>query len=166
MSDFRHLGHAIQGLLRFAVTAPWGVVFEKNIVLIVQNDLFVVVGHDDLNGTLLFLRNRLRLDARVNLAVNEVLHECANIIVCKLLVLVKRKFLVLDGLLDGEGGPLAVFEVQIASVCAEGLSVDGSEAEDSLVFLCKGLELSGQLSALLRGFSKDVSEGNTSLGIY
>ena len=147
------------------MTAPGGVELKKNIVLIFQNDLLVVVGHNDLNRALLLFWNRLRLDTGVDLAVHKGLNECANIIVSKLLVLVKGKLLVLDSLLDSEGGPFAVFEVQVASVCAEGLSVDRSEADDSLVFLCQGFEFSGQISALLRSFSEDVGEGDTSLGI-
>ena len=53
------LNMRLKGLLRFAVTAPGSVKFEKNIVLIVQNNLFVVFGHNDLDRALLLLRNRL-----------------------------------------------------------------------------------------------------------
>ena len=70
-----------KGLLRFAVTAPGGVEFKKNILLIVQNDVLVVERHNGLDGALLLLWDRLRLDAGFNLAVNEVLDECANVIV-------------------------------------------------------------------------------------
>lgn len=143
-------------LLRFAVTAPGGVELEKNIVVVVQNDLLVVVGHDDLNRALLLLWNRLRLDAGVDVAINEVLDECANIVMCKLLVLVIGKLLVLEGLLNSKGGPFAVFEVQVTSVCTERLGVNGGEADDPLVLLCERLELSGQFSALLWGFREYV----------
>ena len=149
--------------LRFAVTAPGGVELEKNIVLVIQNDLFVVVGHNDLNRAFLLLWNRLRLDAGGDLAVHEVLDECANIVVCNLLVLVKRKLLVLDRLLDGESWPFAIFEVQVASMCAESLGVNCGEADDTLMLLCERLEFSGQLSALLWGFGKYVGQRDASL---
>ena len=45
--------------LRFAVTAPGGVEFEEDVVFVVYNDVFVVVGHDHLNGTFLFFGNGL-----------------------------------------------------------------------------------------------------------
>ena len=150
--------------LRFAVTAPGGVELEKNIVLVIQNNLLVVVGHNNLNRAFLLLWNRLRLNAGGDLAVHEVLDECANIIMCKLLVLVKRKLLVLDRLLYGESWPFAIFEVQVASMCAKGFGVNCGEADDTLVLLCKRLEFSGQLSPLLWSFREDVGQWDASLG--
>lgn len=125
----------MRGFLRFAVTAPGGVEFEQNIVVVVQNNFLVIVGYHDLNRALLLLWNRLRLDAGVNLAVNKFLDESANVVVCDFLVLVKGKFLVLDSLLDSECGPFAIFEVQVTSVCAKCLGINGGEAEDPLVLL-------------------------------
>lgn len=156
----------LKGLLRFTMTAPGGVELEKNIVLIFQNDFFVVVGHNDLNRALLLLWNGLRLDAGGDLAVHEFLNECANIVVCKLLVLIKRKFLILDRLLDGESWPFAVFEVQVTSVCAECLRVNGGKADDTLMLLRERLEFGGQLSALLWGFRKDIGQWDASLEPY
>lgn len=156
----------LEGLLRFTVTAPGGVELEKNIVLIFQNDFFVVVGHNDLNRALLLLWNGLRLDAGGHLAVHELLNECANIVVCKLLVLIKRKFLIFDGLLDGESWPFAILEVQITGMCAESLSVNGGEADDTLVLLRERLEFGGQLSTLLWGFCEDIGQWDASLEIY
>ena len=150
--------------LRFAVTAPRGVELEKDIVLVVQNNLFVVIGHNDLNRAFLLLWNRLGLDAGGDLAVHKVLDECADIVMCKLLLLVERKLLVLDGLLDGESWPFAIFEVQVASMCAESLGVNCGEADDTLVLLCQRLEFSGQLSALLWSFREYVGQWDASLG--
>ena len=146
------------------MTAPGGVELEKNIVLVIQNNLFVVIGHNDLNRAFLLLWNGLRLDAGGDLAVHKVLDECADIIMRKLLILVKRKLLVLDRLLDGESWPFAIFEVQVASMRAESLGVNCGEADDTLVLLCQRLELSGQLSALLWSFSKYVGQWDASLG--
>lgn len=44
---------------------------------------------------------------------------------CKLLALVKGEFLVLDGLLNREGGPLVDFKVEVTGVGTECLGVDG-----------------------------------------
>ena len=146
------------------MTAPGGVELEENIVLVIQNDLFVVIGHNDLNRAFLLLWNRLGLDAGGDLAVHKVLDECADIVMCKLLLLVERKLLVLDGLLDGESWPFAIFEVQVASMGAESLGVNCGEADDTLVLLCQRLEFSGQLSALLWSFREYVGQWDASLG--
>lgn len=145
-----------KGLLRFAVTAPGGIKLKQNIVVVVQNNFLIVVGDNDLDRALLLLWNRLRLDAGVNLAVNEVLDKCADLVVCDFLFLVEGEFLILDSLLDSESWPFAIFEVEVASVCAERLGVNGGEADDTLVLLCQRLEFSGQFSALLWGLREDI----------
>lgn len=75
--------------------------------------------YDDLNAALLLLRNGLALDTGCNLAVDKVLDKSADIIMCKFLALVKGKFLVLDCLLDGEGGPFVDFKVEVSGVGTE-----------------------------------------------
>lgn len=119
---------------------PWGIEFKKNVVLVVDNHILVVMGHDHGNGTLLLFWNGLGLDARIDLAVEEFLDEGADFLLGELLLLVKGELLVLDDLLDGEGGPLAVLEVEVLGVSAESLSVDGCEIDLALVFLGKGLQ--------------------------
>ena len=148
------------------MTAPGSVILEKNIVFVIQNYLFVVVGHNDLNRAFLLLRNRLRLDAGGDLAIDEVLDECANVGVGKLLLLIERKLLILDRLLDGESWPFAIFEIQVTGVCTESLGINGGEADNTLVLLCERLELSGQLSALLWGFREYVGQWDASLRSY
>ena len=145
-----------EGCLRFAVTAPWGIEFEKNIIVVVQNDFLVIVGYHDLDRALLLLRNRLRLDAGVNLALHKLLDESADLVVRDFLGLVKGEFLVLESLLDSKCGPFAIFEVEVTSVCAECLGINGGEAEDPLVLLCQWLEFNCQFSPLLWGFSEYV----------
>ena len=88
-------------------------------MIILQNNLFVVVGYDDLYWTFLLFWDGLRLDARIDLAINKVLNERANIFNCKLLVLIEGELLILDGLLNGECGPLIDLQVQIAGVGSE-----------------------------------------------
>jgi len=68
------------------------------------------------------------------------LDERTHIIVGKLLVLVKGEFLVLDGLLNSERRPFVNLKVQITGMGAEGLGINGCEADLSLVFLGKRLE--------------------------
>ena len=138
------------------MTAPWGVEFEKNIIIVVQNDFLVIVGYHDLDRALLLLRNRLRFDAGVNLALHKFLDESADLVVCDFLALVKGEFLVLDSLLDSKCGPFAIFEVEVTSVCAECLGINGGEAEDPLVLLCQWLEFNCQFSPLLWGFREYV----------
>ncbi len=96
--------------------------------------------YHDLDIALLLLRNWLRLDARVDLASEEIGDELANILRRELLALVKGEFLILDGLLNRKGGPFVSFEVEVRGVGAKGLGVDGSEADGPLVLFCDGLK--------------------------
>jgi protein disulfide-isomerase A1 len=50
-------------------TAPWGIVFEQDILVVVHDDVLVVAGYNDMDRTLLGLGKRLRLDARLDLAI-------------------------------------------------------------------------------------------------
>lgn len=105
--------------VRFAVTAPWGVEFEKDVFLVIEDDIFVVVGDHDLDGSLLLLWDGLRLDAGLDLAINKVLDEGSDSLFGQFLALVEREFLVLNGFLDSESWPFVNFEVQVAGVSTE-----------------------------------------------
>lgn len=79
------------------MSAPWCVKLKKNILVIVDNELLVSVGHDDGDRTFLSLGNGFRLDARVNLAIKNVLNERANLLGGNILGLVPRELGVLLG---------------------------------------------------------------------
>ena len=145
------------------MTAPWGVEFNEHIIFIINDDVFIVVCHDHLNWTFLLLRNGLRLDAWLDLAVNKVLDEFIHIIVGELLGLVEGELLVLDCFLDGEGGPLVRLKVEVAGVSTERFGVNGCEANCSFVFLGERLEGLSQFGALFWGFREDVRERDASL---
>lgn len=146
------------------MSTPWGVELEQNIIIVVKNHIFVVVGHNNLDRAFLLLRTGLGLDARIDLAVEETLDEIADIIMSDLLGLVKGKFLVLLSLLDGERGPFAILQVEVLGVGAKGFGVDGGEVDRTLVFLSQRLEFFSDLSALFFGFSEDIGERKVSLG--
>lgn len=145
------------------MTAPWSVEFQENVFVIVHDDIFVVVGYDNMYRSILLLRNRLRLDAWLNLAVNKVLDKFSNVLRSDLLVLVEGKLLVLDRFLDGEGGPSVDFKVEVTGMSAKCLCVDCCEADGTLVLLCDGFEGFGKFGTLLGGLSEDVRKGDTSL---
>jgi hypothetical protein len=117
------------------MSTPRGIVFNQNVLVVVHHDFAIVVGHDDLYGTILLLRKRLGLDAGLDLAVNKALNKSTNILLSELLVLVEGEFLIFDSLLDGKGGPLVDLEVEVASVSSEGFGVDGREIDNTLVLL-------------------------------
>ena len=123
--------------LRFAVAAPWGVVFHEDIFVVVNDYFLVIVSNDDLDRAFLFLGNRLRLDAGLDLAVDKVLNERADFLLAELFSLIKRKLGVLGSVLNGEGGELVSFEVEIAGVGTVGFGVDGREADNAFVLLGK-----------------------------
>ena len=91
------------------MTAPRGVELEEYVFVVVHNDVFVVVGYNNLNGAFLLLWDRLRLDAWLDLSIDEILDERTNVFLGELLSLVERVLLILDGFLDGESRPLANF---------------------------------------------------------
>jgi len=68
------------------------------------------------------------------------LNEIADFLLCELLALIQGELLVLDSLLDGKGGPLVHFKIQITGVGAEGFGVNDGEVDLALVFLGNGLE--------------------------
>ena len=104
---------------RFAMPAPWGIEFEKDVVIVVDHQVLIIVGYDDLDRTFLLLGNWLRFNACLHFAVHEILHKSTNVIVSEFLVLVEREFLVLDCFLDGECWPFVDLKVQIPGVCTE-----------------------------------------------
>lgn len=149
--------------IRFAVTTPWCIELDENVLIIVQNDVFVVVRHNNLNRAVLLFGDGFRLDAWLHLPVNKVLNELANFFLRERLALVKGELLIFDGLLDRKCGPFTGLEVQVVSVSTESFGVDGCEADDSLVFFRHRLESFGKFFTLLGRFGEDVSQWNSSL---
>ena len=112
---------------------------------------------------LLFLWNWLRLDASLDLAVHEVLHELANVLGSELLSLGEGELEVLDGFLDGKCRELVRLEVEVTGVSTKGLGVNGRKIDLAPVFLgyrSKGVR---EFRSLLGRLREDVGEGNTSL---
>lgn len=150
----------VLGSKSLAVTAPWRVELDENVLVVVDDDILVVLGDDDCDGAVVGLGDGLRLDAGVDLAGEELVDEGANVLDVDLLVLVVGELLVLLRLLDGERGPLVGLEVEVAGVLAKRLGVNGSEVDLALVLEGQGLELLGELLALLGGRGEDVGEGD------
>lgn len=149
--------------IRFAVTAPWCIELHENILVIVQNDVFVVVRHDNLYRAILLFGDGFRLDAWLHLPVDKILNELANFFLCERFALVQRELLIFDSLLDRKGGPFVGLEVQVVSVSTESFGVDGCEADDSLMFFRHRLESFSKFITLLGRLGEDVGQGNTSL---
>ena len=140
------------------MTTPWGIELKEDIILVVDHDVLVIVSHDDLNGTFLFFGDRLRLDTWVDLAIQEVLDKSADIVMGDLLGLIIWEFLVFHSLLDREGWPFAVFEIQVACVSAKSLCVNGGKVDGTLVPLRERFQDICELAALLGRLSEDVCE--------
>ena len=149
--------------LRFAVSTPRGIIFNENILLVIKNNVLVGMGDDDRNRALLGLRNGLRLDARLNLAFDNLLNELANILGLQFLLLVIRILGMLHGVLNGKSRELLGVEVKVASMSAEQLGVNGGNVDGPPVLLCNRLEFLNILLALLLGFGEDISQRDTGL---
>lgn len=115
------------------MAAPRCVVLDQDILVIVHDNLLVVVGDNDGDRAVLLLGNRLGLDARLDLALEEVADELADVLLGDLLVLGVGVLLVRLGVLDRKGGPLANLQVEVAGVLAKGLGVNGSDVDLALV---------------------------------
>lgn len=146
------------------MSTPRGVELQENVLLVVDHQLLVSMGDNDGDRTLLLLGDGLRLDAGLDLAVQDILDELADLLGIDLLGLVVRVLGLLDGVLDGEGRELLRVQVQVVSVSAECLSIDGSNVDSAAVLLRNGLEFLSELLALLGGIGEDVGQGNASLG--
>lgn len=149
--------------LRLAVAAPRGIELQQDVLVIVDDEILVRVRHDDGHGALLGLRDRLRLDAGLNLAIENVLDELANILGLDLLGLVVGILGVLLGVLDGKGRELFGVKVKVAGVGTEHLGVNGGDVDGTLVLLGDGLEVLGVLLTLLLGLGENVGQRNAGL---
>ena len=109
--------------LRLAVTAPWCIELNEDVLGLVQDNVGVVLSDNSGNRALLF-RNRLALDAGLNVAGNKVVKELGNVLLRNVLA-GEGELLVLLSVLDGESRPFADLEVQVGSVLAEGLGING-----------------------------------------
>jgi hypothetical protein len=156
----------VLGCKSLAVSAPGGVEFNQNVLLVVDHEVLVALGDDDSGTGLLLLGDGLALDAGLDLAGDEVVNERADSLLADVLgstLLGVGELLVLGDVLDGERGPGADLEVEVAGVLAESGSVDGSEVDLSAVLLGDRLEVGGERLTLLGGLGEDVGEGKTGL---
>jgi len=153
----------VLGSQSLAVTAPGRVELDENVLLVVNDNLLVVLADDSGDGSFLGLGDGLGLDARLNLAGQNVLDELADLLGVELLLLVVGVLCVLAGLLDSEGGELLRLQVQVAGVSTEELGIQGDNVDVTTVLLSDGTEVLGELLTLLSGLSEDVGQGDTSL---
>lgn len=145
------------------MSTPGGVELDEDILVVVDDQVIVGVGDDNGNRTLLLLGDGLRLDAGLDLAVQDLLDELANLLGIDLLALVVGELRALGGVLNGEGRELLGVEVQVVGVSAESLSIDGSNVDSAAVLLSNGLEVLSELLALLGSLSEDVGQRNARL---
>lgn len=149
-----------------AVAAPGGVELEEDVLVVVDDEVLVALGDDDGGASLLLLGDGLGLDAGLDLALDELLNEGRDGLLADILggaLLAEGELLVLGDVLDGERGPGADLEVEVAGVLAESRSVDGSEVDLAAVLLSNGLQVGGEGLTLLGGLGEDVGEGKAGL---
>jgi hypothetical protein len=114
------------------VSTPRRVKFDEDVLVIVNDKLLVCVGNDHRDRAFLSLGNRLALDAWVELSGNEIIHELANSFLGEFGA-IKGKFLIFVRFLNGEGGPLANFQIEVSGMCTKRLSINGGKVDLALV---------------------------------
>lgn len=92
------------------MSTPWSIEFDQNILGVVQNDILVGMCDNHGDRSILFLWDRFRLDAGLELAVDKVLDKCRNFLFGQF-VAVEGVFFILDGLLDCESGPFISWKI-------------------------------------------------------
>lgn len=97
--------------IRFAMAAPWCIVFNQNVFVVVKYDFVVVVCDYYRDRAVLLFRNRLRLNTGLEFAGEIIGHEFANFFFVDGFLLVERKFLVLDSFLNCKCRPRADLQV-------------------------------------------------------
>ena len=122
------------------MTAPWCIEFEEDVILVINDNVFVVMRHDDLDWTFLLLWNGLRLHASLDLAIDKVLNELADVIMGDFLLLAIRELGVFHSILNGKGRPFAILEIQIGRMGSKSFGVNGGEVHSSLVLLSEWLQ--------------------------
>ena len=152
------------GYSRFAVTTPGSVELYQDVLVAVEDDLFVGVSDNDGDRTFLLLGDRLRLDAGLDLAIHVVLNELSDLFLGHLGGRVEGELLVLAGILDGESGPFANLEVEVSSMSSKRLRIDGRKADNAFVLFSYGLQSLCKLRSFFGGLGKNIGEGNASLG--
>lgn len=110
------------------------------------------MGDDDLNGTFLLLGYWLRLNASLDLAINKVLNELADVVMGDFLLLAVRELGVFHRILNGKSRPLAILEVQVRSMGSKSLGINGGEIDSSLMLLGERLQGRCEFFSLFRGF--------------
>ena len=133
------------------MAAPGRVELEEDVLFVVDDEVLVALRDYDGDGALLLFGDGLALDAGLDGAGDDVVDEFANLLLGEIggrTLGGERELLVLRRVLDGEGGPCADLEVQVAGVLAESLGVDGGEVELSLMLLGDRLQGLGERFAL------------------
>ncbi len=156
----------VLGSQSLAVSAPWGVELEENVLVAVDDEFLVVLRHDDSDWAVLLLWDGLALDASLDLAGKVFVDEFADVLLAQILLaalLFVWELLVLGDVLNSECRELSDLEVEVACVLAEGLRVDGGEVDGALVLFSDGLERLAERCSLLLGLGEDVGERDASL---
>jgi hypothetical protein len=86
------------------MATPWSIELDQNILLVVKHDIFVVLRDNYCHWSFLLLRDRLGLDAGLDLAINKVLYKLAHVLIGEF-GSAEGELLILDGILDSEGRP-------------------------------------------------------------
>lgn len=149
--------------LLLAVAAPRGIVLNKNVFVILDHKILVVVANNDRDRSLLCLRNRLGLDAGLNLSIENALDERADVLSIDFLGLVKRVLGVLRRVLDGERWELLGVKVEGSGVSTKRFGIDRGDVNCSPVLLGNRSELLCELLSLLFRLRENVCQRNARL---
>jgi putative lipase involved disintegration of autophagic bodies len=84
---------------------PGSVEFDKNVLGVIEDNVFVVVCNDNGDGAFLCFGDGFALDTRCHTTVEVTIYKFLDILGGDLLGLIKGEFLVICNVLNGKRGP-------------------------------------------------------------
>ncbi len=118
---------------------PCGIEFDKDILGVIENDLFKVLSDEDVHGLVLLSRNRLALELRLDFAIKILMNPFADTFSGNFLALVIRILELFLKILDDECGPFGFTEVESLCVITKLNSINPNEIDLRLVLGSNGL---------------------------
>jgi len=155
----------IGGSESLAVSAPWSVKLDENVLGVVEDEFVELGGDNGQNGGILD-RDWLAAEGRFHLAIEEIFDEWSDELWGGGDSLREWILELLFDILNDKGGPVELLEVHGLCVLGEAVGINPSKVELALVFTGKRLERFNDLFfALKDGVDEDIGQRKTRFSV-